>query len=52
VLAAANPFVDWDVAQRYAHQSNFDQARVQAHQDGGNQVRTLIQKAKREGLIG
>lgn len=50
-LTTPNPFVDWDVAQRYAHQSNFGQARAQAHQAGANLVRNLIQKAKREGLI-
>lgn len=50
-LTTQNPFADWDVAQRYAHQSNFDQTRVQAHQAGANLVRNLIQKAKLEGLI-
>ena len=50
-LTTPNPFANWDVGQRYAHQSNFDQARVQKHQTGANLVRNLIQKAKREGLI-
>lgn len=50
-LTAPNPFADWDVAQRYAHQSNFDQARAEAHQAGVILVRNLVQKAKREGLI-
>ena len=51
VLPTPNPFTDWDVAQRYAHQSNFGQPRVEAHRDGARQVRDLIQKAQREGLI-
>jgi len=50
-LTTPNPFADWDVAQRYAHQSNFDQARAEAHQAGVILVRNLVQKAKREGLI-
>lgn len=51
VLAGANPFDDWDVSQRYAHQSNFDQARVESHQAGAQAVCCLIKKAQREGLI-
>lgn len=51
VLPTPDPFTDWDVAQRYAHQSNFDRARVAAHQAGVRQVRDLVQKAKREGLV-
>lgn len=50
-LPGANPFSNWSVSQRYAHQSNFDQARAVAHQAGVIQVRNLVQKAKREGLI-
>lgn len=51
MLTTPNPFADWDVAQRYAHQSNFDQARAEAHQAGVILVHNLVQKAKREGLI-
>lgn len=50
-LTTRNPFDDWDVAQRYAHQSNFDQARAQAHQGGASAVRELIKKAKKDGLV-
>lgn len=50
-LPMSNPFSNWLVSQRYAHQSNFDQARVEAHQAGVILVRKLVQKAKREGLI-
>ena len=31
-LSTLNSFHDWHVNQRYAHQSNFDQIRAQAHQ--------------------
>lgn len=51
VLSASNPFSNWDVADRYAHQSNFDQARAQGHQTGAQIVRSLIAKAQREGLL-
>ncbi|MDM7457165.1 MAG: hypothetical protein P3W97_007935 [Tepidimonas sp.] len=50
-LSTPNPFSDWDVAQRYAHQSNFDQARTQAHQSGASVVRALIKKAQKDGLL-
>ena len=51
VLSASNPFSSWDVSDRYAHQSNFDQARAQGHQTGAQTVRSLITKAQREGLL-
>lgn len=51
VLPSSNPFSDWHVSQRYAHQSDFDQARAAAHQLGANQVRRLVKKAAREGMI-
>lgn len=50
-LTANNPFQDWDVSQRYANQSHFDQARVEPHRSGANEVRQLIRKAQLEGLI-
>lgn len=51
VLPAPNPFDNWDVSDRYAHQSNFDQALAQGHQVGAQVVRQLIAKAQREGLL-
>lgn len=50
-LPTANPFGSWDVSDRYAHQSNFDEARAQGHQAGAQSVRSLIAKAQREGLL-
>lgn len=50
-LPASNPFDDWDVSDRYAHQVNFDQNRVQSHQAGAQLVCDRIRKARREGLI-
>jgi hypothetical protein len=51
VLPSFNPFQDWDVSQRYAHRSSFDQARVRSHQAGARQVLELVRKAQREGLL-
>jgi len=51
VLPAGNPFGSWDVSDRYAHQSNFDQARAQGHQAGAQTIRDLIVRAQREGLL-
>lgn len=50
-LPASNPFHDWEVSQRYAHQSDFDQSHAQSHQTGAQQVRNLVKKAQREGLL-
>ncbi len=50
-LPTSNPFGDWSVSQRYAHRSNFDQARAQAHQSGADTVRKLIEKAQKDGLV-
>lgn len=51
VLSADSPFEDWDVSDRYAHRSSFDQVRAQAHQAGAAAVCRLIQQAQREGLL-
>lgn len=50
-LPAGEPFSDWCVSQRYAHQSHFDALRVIAHQRGARLVRQLVRKATLEGLI-
>jgi len=50
-LNSANPFLNWDASQRYAHQTKFDQARAQGHQAGAKMVCILIKEAQREGVI-
>lgn len=50
-LPAQNPFGNWEVSDRYAHQSGFNQLRVKAHQQGAQLVCDLIAKARREGLL-
>jgi len=51
VLHGSNPFSNWNASQRYAHQSDFDQARAQEHRSGADVVRQLVKKARKEGLI-
>ncbi|MDW8479215.1 MAG: hypothetical protein RML12_04450 [Xanthomonadales bacterium] len=50
-LPSSNPFQNWEVSQRYAHQLHFDQARALEHRSGANAVRQLVNKAQKEGLI-
>lgn len=45
------PFADWDVSQRYAHQRNFDDKRVLAHQSAALAVSGLMKRARADGLI-
>lgn len=51
LLSLPNPFADWDVSQRYAHQSNFNHPRAESHRQGANAVNTLVNKAILEGLV-
>ena len=46
----SNPFTDWSVSQRYAHESSFDLLRVQAHRSGATLVSNLVKTARKEGL--
>lgn len=50
-LPVQNPFNDWDISDRYAHQSNFDQGRTLVHKNGAATICDLIKKAQREGLL-
>lgn len=50
-LPNPNPFDDWDVSDRYAHQSHFDSVRVQPHIEGARCIRDLIPKAQRAGWL-
>ncbi len=50
-LPTPNPFDNWDVSDRYAHQSNFNKGDVQVHQAGAAAICNLIKKAQREGLL-
>jgi len=50
-LLTDNPFADWEVSQRYAHQNNFDENLASAHQRGATLVCELIKKAMLDGLL-
>jgi len=50
-LSSPNPFLDWDVNQRYANRSNFDKTRVLGHKKGAEEVRNLVGKARKDGLL-
>lgn len=50
-LPAPDPFADWNINQRYDHQSGFTQSRVDAHKAGMDAVANLINKATRDGWI-
>ena len=50
-LPTLNPFNNWVVDDRYAHQSKFNHDGVQIHQIGAAAICELIKKAQREGLL-
>lgn len=51
LISSVNPFDNWNAGQRYANQSQFNQQNVQDHRVGAEQVRNLIVKAVKDGLI-
>lgn len=50
-LPALNPFKNWSISDRYANQSHFTEAMVEAHRNGASQVSDLLKKAKLDGLL-
>lgn len=50
-LSTEHPFANWDVSQRYANQSHFDQPRALAHRTGADSVSRLMNKATLDGLL-
>jgi hypothetical protein len=51
VLPQPNPFDNWDISDRYAHEGGFSQAYVVPHRSGVRPVGTLINKAILEGRL-
>ncbi len=51
VLPSANPFLDWDVSQRYAHRMYFTQEIAESHRNGALAIRNLVTDAVLEGII-
>jgi hypothetical protein len=50
-LPQPNPFDNWNISDRYAHESGFSQAYVAQHRYGVKPVRTLINRAILEGRL-
>lgn len=51
LLPSSNPFHDWHIGQRYANEAHFDERMVNAHRQGAEHVRSLVQEARKDGLI-
>jgi hypothetical protein len=51
MLPESKPFDNWDISDRYAHESNFSQIHVDSHKRGAEMVRKLINKAILEGKL-
>ena len=49
LLPVGEPFRDWCIDQRYAHQSNFGRARVEPHRDAARAIRAMVQHAIQGG---
>lgn len=50
-LSPNNPFANWDVSDRYANRSSFNEEHVQAHKSGAERVAILVRQAQLEGLL-
>lgn len=52
LLSPTNPFRDWRIGQRYAHETRIRVEMVKAHQRGAEEVRSLVSEARKDGLVG
>ncbi|MEN9480156.1 MAG: hypothetical protein RLZZ298_1551 [Pseudomonadota bacterium] len=46
-LPQDNPFLDWDISDRYAERAHFSEASVAPHRHGAEAVRQLVERAKK-----
>ncbi len=51
LVPQGNPFKDWHISQRYTNCSSFNKSLVDPHRKGVKSVRSLIMKARKEGLV-
>ena len=51
MLPRTNPFNNWHISDRYAHESGFNKKYVDDHKAGVKMVRELINKAVLEGRL-
>jgi len=47
----ANPFSDWNVAQRYHHRSEFTKEKVSVHRDATGVARQALADAQLDGIL-
>lgn len=50
-LLAANPFASWDVSDRYGHDTEFTQARVNKHCEAALQAQRVLEQARLDGRL-
>ena len=50
-LGPIQPFTDWKVEQRYAHQQDFNQTRAEPHCVAAEEIHSLVRKALYEGIL-
>ena len=50
-LPVDNPFQDWKAGQRYAAETEFDEARVRAHRTGATMLRAIVKQANLDGIL-
>ena len=49
--AHPNPFIDWDIAQRYCHRAGITNAILENHRQGALNTRKVLNNAVLEGVI-
>lgn len=50
-LPTANPFLNWDISDRYVAESKFSEIHVDAHRKGASLVHNLVAQADKDGLL-
>jgi hypothetical protein len=50
-LSVTNEFDDWDISQRYEHQSIITETRVNPHKYAALTIRTLVKQTELDGLL-
>lgn len=51
LLSDMNPFENWSAEQRYAHQKHFTQDMVLAHREATDKVRSVVRRAREDGVV-
>lgn len=51
ILPSENPFLIWNISNRYAKTTDITQAMVDNHKTAATQVKKLVKRAQQEGLL-